>query len=92
MRIWRQQTTPYDKNRAFRALHDFEGQAQIIEAEADERVAHQTVQNYVDAVRDKQKLQYRVMKNAPHSLINDALQHEYEELLIDWVQSLPGAN
>jgi len=88
LRVWRQKALHYSKNRAFNALHNFKGPVQIIEAGADEQVAHQAVQNYADAIQDTQKLHYTVMKDAPHSLVNDELQHEYETLLTDWVKSL----
>lgn len=88
LHVWRQKSLHYSENRAFNALHDFQGQVQIVEAGADEQVAHQAVQNYVDAVRNKQRLSYVVMKNAPHSLVNDELQHGYASLLTDWAKSL----
>lgn len=87
LHAWRQKALPYSENRAFSALNSFEGLIQIIEAGADEQVAHRAVQNYVDAVRDKQKLHYKVMKDAPHSLVHADLQNEYESLLTSWVKA-----
>ena len=87
LHTWRKKVLGHNENRAFQALHDFEGAVQIIEAGADEQVAHQAVQNYANAVADKMKLSYSVMKNAPHSLVNNELQNEYERLLADWVVS-----
>jgi esterase/lipase len=85
---WRKKALHYSENRAFNTLHEFQGKVQIIEAGADEQVAHQAVQNYVDAVEAKQRLNYVVMENAPHSLVSAELQDEYETLLVEWVKSL----
>lgn len=84
---WRKKALHYSENRAFNTLHEFQGKVQIIEAGADEQVAHQAVQNYVDAVDDQQRLQYEIMKNAPHSLVNEDLQNQYGLLLVKWVKS-----
>jgi esterase/lipase len=85
---WRKKALHYSENRAFNALHEFQGKVQIIEAGADEQVARQAVQNYVDAVEGRQSLNYAVMENAPHSLVTAELQGEYEGLLIGWVKLL----
>jgi len=83
---WRQQKIGPAENQALLALHNFKGPVQIIEAGADEQVAHQVIQNYVDAVGDKQRLSYSVMKDAPHSLVNGKLTEEYLSLLVDWAR------
>lgn len=85
---WRKKPLRYTQNRAFGALHDFTGPVQIIEAGADEQVDRQAIQNYVDAVADKERLSYALMEGAPHSLVSEELQSEYEDLLIGWAQSL----
>jgi esterase/lipase len=88
LHAWRRKEQGYEENRAFRALHAFTGDVQIVEAGDDEVVPHQAPQNYANALADKGKLDYVIMTGAPHSLVNDKLQHEYEQLLAGWVKSL----
>lgn len=88
LRKWREAPTNYMHNMAFKALHDFTGKIQIVEAGADEQVCHQAVQNYIDAVSDPGKLDYHVLKDAPHSLVTEELRAEYNRLLRTWAVSL----
>ena len=83
---WRKKKLTHTQNRALAALHSFEGKVQIIEAGADEMVAHQVIENYINAARDKQQLDYSVMKDAPHSLVNEQLKQEYVALLTRWTE------
>ena len=88
MNTWREKSLHYTENRAFQALHDFNGAVQIVEAERDEQVPHQAVQNHVNAVSDQSKLDYRLLANAPHRLENDQLREEYIALLTNWAGQL----
>jgi esterase/lipase len=84
---WRDQAIPIDSNRALAAVHNFQGPAQIIEAGLDECVPHQTVQNYVDSIKDKTRLDYRYMKDWPHSLGLDKQRNEqFQQLLLNWLE------
>ncbi len=83
---WRRQTTDYLHNKAFKALYDFTGNIQIIEAEKDEFVPHQAVQNYADSVADKNRLTHVLMRGAPHQLLNSDLSTEYVKLLSSWAK------
>lgn len=55
-------------NLALGALSEFIGNVLIIESGKDEIISPQTIKNYVNAVKDKSKLEHIVMKDAPHSL------------------------
>lgn len=83
---WRNQILNYSGNRAFSALHNFKGKIQVIEADADEVVPHQAVENYANAVTDKIQLEYAVMKDAPHGLKNEQLSNQYVRLLTGWAK------
>lgn len=86
---WRKRMIGYDATRSLKAINKFDGPIQIIEAEEDEIVPHQTVQNYVNAVKDKSKLDYHFMKGWPHSLGTDpARNRQYQEILFDWLLKL----
>jgi esterase/lipase len=84
---WRHQKLDFNASRSLKALHNFDGPVQIIEAELDDLVPHQTVQNYVDAVKDKSKLDYHFMKGWTHSLgLDPERNRQYQELLLNWLQ------
>lgn len=83
---WRFKKLDYTQNHAFQTLHDFKGNVQIVEADHDEIVPHQAVQNYADAVSDKLKLTHDILKDAPHRLENQRLQSDYVRLLTTWAQ------
>lgn len=85
---WRKKKLDYTQNHAFKALHNFKGKIQIIEAEKDDLVPSQAPKNYADAIVDKAQLTYEVVPNAPHRLANEQLQVDYEKRLTAWVKSL----
>lgn len=75
-----------DKTRTFslNALSEFSGNILIIESEKDNLVPHQTVENYVNAAKDKSKLRHILMKDAPHSIKEGRFKNEVKQILIDW--------
>ncbi len=83
---WRQQKLSHNENHAFKALHNFVGKVQIIEAGADDILCHQVADNYVNALASEQLLNYIVMKGAPHRLENERLSNEYVRLLTGWAK------
>lgn len=83
---WREKALTSEATMALRALHKFEGAVQILEAENDERVPCQTVKNYINAIKDKSKLEYHFMNNWPHSLGNDKNRNQlYRDILLNWL-------
>jgi esterase/lipase len=86
---WRKQIIKYDQTRSLKSLHDFQGQIQIIEAEEDEIVPHETVQNYVNAISDKNQLDYHLMKGWPHSLgLDPQRNQQYQDMLLNWLNKI----
>lgn len=84
--MWRKKKLNYTATRALSAMHNFVGQVQILEAELDDTVPHQTVQNYADALQDKSKLDYHLMKGWPHSMGSDKARNKYyQEILLNWL-------
>jgi esterase/lipase len=83
---WRRQAQDASATRSLRALHNFHGPVQIIEAEFDDAIPHQVVQNYMEAVKDKSKLDYHFMKDWPHSLADDPERNrQYQTILLNWL-------
>lgn len=86
---WRLTPHKYTDNIGLTNIHNFAGPIQILEAENDDVVPHQTVQNYVDAVADKNNLDYQLLKGWPHSMGTDpARNREFQTILLDWLNSL----
>jgi len=84
---WRKQVLDFTQTKSLRALHDFNGKIQIIEAEADEAIPSQTSKNYGHAVSNRSLLSYEVMPNAPHRLLTPELREDYIARLIAWIQT-----
>lgn len=83
---WRKKKLGYTENRVLTALHNFKGKIQIIEAGADEIISHQVIENYIAAVSNDRQLDYTIMKDAPHTLVNQYLSEEYVGLLSRWAK------
>ena len=86
---WRKTTVSFDKNTAFKNLHNFNGQVQIIEAGQDEQVPSEAIKNYIDAINSKSKLEYHLMKDWPHSL-GDNIENNrhFQVILLSWLNNI----
>lgn len=74
---------------SLKSLSSFNGNVLVVESEKDEQVTHETVQNYVDAVKDTAKITFVVMKGAPHSISKDEKRtSEFIAILKDWFKKL----
>jgi|SRR6185369_9624665 len=69
---------------ALKALSNFSGNVLVIESENDEIIPHQIIQNYLNSVKDKNKLTYIVMKDTGHNLKDEKKQTEYIKILEEW--------
>lgn len=86
---WRTEKHSAEATKSLRAVRSFKGEVQILEAELDEMIPHQTTQNYVDAVSDKSLLDYHLMKGWPHSLGDDIQRNkDFQILLLKWLEKL----
>jgi esterase/lipase len=86
---WRTEKLEAEATKSLRAVHAFKGKIQILEAELDEVIPHQTTQNYVDAASDKLLLDYHLMKGWPHSLGDDEERNkDFQTLLLKWLEKL----
>lgn len=82
---WRAELHVSSESYALEAIHNFGGKILIVESEKDEQVDHQTIENYLRAVKDK-NITHIVMKGAPHSLSHHPnFQAEYGEILTNWL-------
>ena len=81
---WRKETKTKDGSLALQAIYDFKGLIHLLESELDDRVPHTTVQNYIDAIQDKNKLTYQILKGAPHSIKEGPFRDTVETIMVDW--------
>lgn len=73
-----------EQSYTLKALHNFSGNLLLIESEHDEFIPHQIVENYLNAVKDKSKLSYVIMKDTGHNLSNEKMLQEFIQILTDW--------
>jgi hypothetical protein len=85
--VWREKPKQSSETYALEALNRFNGNVLIIESELDNRVPHQTIRNYINAVKDKSKLTHVLMKDAPHSIKEGKFRNEVEQILTSWFEN-----
>lgn len=82
--VWRMQEHQPHESLALNALHTFSGEVLIVESGKDDQIPHQTIANYINALRDKERLTSVVMKEAGHRLQDHQLRAEYQHILLHW--------
>jgi uncharacterized protein len=81
---WREKSKNFNETFALEAISNFNGEILIIESGKDDTIPHQTIQNYENAVKDKNKLTHIVIEDAPHSIKNGPFKDKVEKILVDW--------
>lgn len=81
---WRNIPKESNETLALQAIHSFDGNILIIESEKDTLVPHVTIQNYINAVKNKSKLAHIIMKDAPHSIKPGPFKEEVTRILVNW--------
>ncbi len=84
---WRAHARNPGETFALDAIANFDGQILIVESENDTVVPHETVQNYVNAIKDKSRLTHTVIKGAPDSIKEGPFRDEVEKIYINWFKS-----
>lgn len=84
---WRKKTKKSSETYALDALNNFRGNVLIIESELDDVIPHETIENYKNAMVDKQNLTHIIMKGAQHSIKEGKFRDEVEKILKDWFRS-----
>jgi esterase/lipase len=85
---WRKKILKARESQATSALNKFKGKILIIQAELDDRVSPETIQNYMNAIKDKSKLTHMLMKGAPHSVKEGKFKDWVEQILLYWFKNL----
>jgi uncharacterized protein len=81
---WREKPKNASETFALGAISHFDGEILIIESGKDDTIPHQTIQNYRNAVKNKNKLTHIVIENAPHSIKDGPFKDKVEKILKDW--------
>lgn len=81
---WRKRIKKADETYALRAISRFPGNILIIKSEKDDMVPHGTIENYVNAVKDENKLTHTILKGAPHSIKEGKFRDEVTRILVEW--------
>jgi len=84
---WRKKVKNSDETFALKAISNFSGDVLIIESEKDKVVFHETIQNYINAIKNKGQLTHIVIKNAPHSIKVGPFRDETEKILTNWFRN-----
>lgn len=82
--VWRNQSKKSNETFALKAVSNYEGEILIIESEKDNSVPHESTMNYVNAVKDKNKLTHAIVKDAPHSIKEGKFRDKVTEILANW--------
>ncbi|HEY4512684.1 MAG TPA: alpha/beta fold hydrolase [Candidatus Paceibacterota bacterium] len=86
---WRKTKHDWSETRALKALHGFSGDVLIVESGKDEMVPHATVESYVDAVSDKEKVLHVLMADVGHSIRTEDEKNKklYRDIVGNWIKS-----
>lgn len=81
---WRKKSKQSSETYALDALSKFRGNVLLIEAELDDAIPHETIENYKNAIKDKSKLTSAFLKGAPHSIKEGKFRDDVEHILVEW--------
>lgn len=81
---WRKKELSKNDSRSLHALHMFEGNTLIVESGLDKLIPHQTIENYINVIKNKNLLTYNIMKDATHSLKNSPYKIDFIKILTAW--------
>jgi uncharacterized protein len=81
---WRNQVRTPNDTFAMQALSSFNGDILIIESGGDDIVPHQTTDNYINAIKNRDKLTHVIVKDAPHSIREGRFRDEITDILVEW--------
>jgi dipeptidyl aminopeptidase/acylaminoacyl peptidase len=70
---------------ALKGIANFKGDILIVESEKDTVIPHDVIENYLEVIKDKSKLTYKVMKDAEHSLSTNEQENDYIQILKNWI-------
>ena len=81
---WRAEPKSYMEVQSLNAIHEYPNEILIVESEYDEFVPKQTIENYKNTIKNKDKLTYVFLKGADHSVREGDSSEQYLQILTDW--------
>lgn len=84
---WRKRPRGHDGSFALVALHHFPGEVLFIESENDDKIPHQTIVNFMNALADQKQATHVLMKGASHSIKEGPFRDEVQKILTEWFQA-----
>jgi dienelactone hydrolase len=85
---FRHRQVAWKDNRALRACAEFTGDALIVEAELDQIIPHQVIENYVAAFTRARSRTARVIAGADHAFSEKPVQRTYTAVLVRWLTEM----
>ncbi len=84
---WRRKLHNSDETKSLRALHKYEGKLLVVESGKDKIIPHETVQSFINAATNKDRVGYICMPEAEHSLSGDEKkQEEFRSIVTNWIK------
>lgn len=75
---------PTKNNQALTSIANFNGEILLIECGKDEIIPHQTIENYLHAVKNKGGLAHVVIKDSDHACTRPEWEREFLKILKEW--------
>jgi uncharacterized protein len=82
---WKQEAHPFRDSYALEAVHNYKKRIFLIASEKDLILPFQTIKNYLSAGSDKKMLEFQLMKNTGHSLVNPMKLYKFSRILIELI-------
>lgn len=85
---YRRRPLAVDQNRALQACARFAGDVLLVEAEHDEIIPRQVIDNYAGAFGSARSMTRRLIRGASHAFDDKAAQKDYTDVLNSWMTEM----
>jgi pimeloyl-ACP methyl ester carboxylesterase len=86
--FYRRREVAADENRALGACADYTGDVLVVEAQNDDIVPHDVIENYTRALRKAHSTTVRTIEDADHAFSDKGAQHAYADTLTAWLTEM----
>jgi dienelactone hydrolase len=85
---YRRRRIEAEDNRALHACSRFKGDVLLVEAECDEVIPRQVVDNYARAFAGAHSMTRRLVRGADHGFTEKPVQRQYTDMLVSWMNEM----
>ncbi|TDB29524.1 alpha/beta fold hydrolase [Stenotrophomonas sp. ATCM1_4] len=85
---YRRRPLAVQHNRALQACARFTGDVLLVEAEHDEIIPRQVIENYASAFTKARSMTRRLIRGAGHAFDDKSAQKDYTDVLVDWMTEM----